>query len=180
MVAPLDIAVVALGRISNKIGRMKPTAVEIEKYMRLAIDVCRRGIAGGQSPFGAVVVAPDSRVVAAHNRVWETTDITAHAEITLLRKAGAEWNTIDFSGCWLFSTTEPCPMCAAACHWARLECVVYGASIADAARGGFNELPIPAATMLAASPTQQIGGVLSQECAALFDEWRQRGMAREY
>src|SRR5438105_711852 len=103
---------------------------DLERYTRAAIDICRAGIAAGQSPFGCVIVHPYERVIAAHNTVWQTGDITAHAEIDCLRKACAALGTIDLSDCILISTTEPCPMCAAACHWARINTIYYGASIA--------------------------------------------------
>ncbi|MGH7213163.1 MAG: nucleoside deaminase, partial [Tepidisphaeraceae bacterium] len=111
-------------------------------WMRIAIDACRRGIESGQSPFGAAIVRGDELVVAAHNAVWQTTDITAHAEVTAIRQACATLKTIDLSGCRIYSTTEPCPMCFAASHWARLDKIYYGASIADAQMSGFSELTI--------------------------------------
>lgn len=159
---------------------MELDAAQIEHYMRLAIDTCRRGIAEGNSPFGCVIVSASGRVFTAHNTVWQNTDITAHAEIVCLRQACHAMGVIDLSGAWLFSTAEPCPMCAAACHWARIDRVVFGASIEDAARAGFNELPISCAEMLSRSPTTAVGAVMVDECRELFDEWSRVGKAASY
>src|SRR5437588_11290140 len=97
-----------------------------EHWMRLAIETARHGIEQGQTPFGACIVRGDDLIVASHNVVWQTTDITAHAEITALREACRALRTIDLSGCTIYSTCEPCPMCFSACHWARLDRTVYG------------------------------------------------------
>ncbi|MGE3180630.1 MAG: nucleoside deaminase [Phycisphaerae bacterium] len=163
---------------NDKIGPW--TIEQAERYMRAAIDVCRAGMKAGNTPFGAAIVTPDGRVIAAHNTVWQTTDITAHAEVTCIRTACRELNTVDLSGCWIFSTTEPCPMCAAACHWSRFAGVVFGATIADAAKAGFHELPIACDTMLQDSETQVYSGVFAEECAALFEEWRKTTGAQVY
>lgn len=148
--------------------------------MRQAIDICRLGIRAGNSPFGCVIVLPDGQSFADHNHVWQNTDSTAHAEICCLRKTCAAAGRIDLSGAWLFTTTEPCPMCAAACHWARIERVIFGAAIADAAAAGFSELQIACADLLRGSPLKVVGGVLADECRALFQEWQSQGKGRAY
>ncbi len=104
-----------------------------DRYMRLAIETAKEGIAAGQSPFGAVIVREGTVVVAAHNTVWRDTDPTAHAEVNAIRKAAARLGRIDLHDCTLFSTCEPCPMCLAATHWSKIERLVYGATIDDAA-----------------------------------------------
>jgi tRNA(Arg) A34 adenosine deaminase TadA len=146
-------------------------------YMRRAIDVTREGIAAGQSPFGSVVVK-DGRIVAAtHNTVWRDTDTTAHAEVNCLRAAAKALATIDLSGCTLYSTCEPCPMCLAAIHWAKVDRVVFGATINDAAKAGFNEMHVPAAELarMGGSRLKVESGLLQDECAALFGEWKRAG-----
>ncbi|MBI2301065.1 MAG: nucleoside deaminase [Armatimonadetes bacterium] len=84
--------------------------------MRLAIEVCRRGIAAGNSPFGAAVVRGDEVVAVAHNTVIPTLDSTAHAEVNAIRLACQAVQDISLAGCTLYSTCEPCPMCLAASH----------------------------------------------------------------
>ncbi|MEZ5967115.1 MAG: nucleoside deaminase [Planctomycetota bacterium] len=152
-----------------------------DRWMQLAIDQARRGIAAGQSPFGAVVVRAGTLVAAGHNEVWHRTDITAHAEVVTIQRACQTLASIDLSGCSIYTTTEPCPMCASAIHWARLDECVSGAAIADAAAAGFNELHVPARDLYrqGGSRVRLVEGVLRAECAALFADWKRAG-GREY
>ena len=152
------------------------------ELMRLAIEQARAGIAAGQSPFGAVVARDGAVIAAAHNTVWRDVNPTAHAEINGLRAAAAALATIKLAGCTLYSTCEPCPMCLAASHWAKVDRVVYGATIADAAAAGFSELHVAAAelTALGGSPLRVEGGLLRDECAALFAEWKRAGRGGAY
>jgi guanine deaminase len=156
---------------------------EDEKFMRLAIEKTREGIRQGQTPFGACIVSSDGKVAACdHNVVWATTDITAHGEVNTIRAACRALGVIDLSGCAIYSTTEPCPMCFSAIHWAKISRIVFGASIADAAAAGFNELTIANTQMrqVGGSPVRIDGGCLREECAALFVEWKNFGQARVY
>lgn len=153
-----------------------------EDFMRRAIEVTRAGIAQGQSPFGSVIAQGDRVVAATHNTVWLTTDPTAHAEVNCIRAAAQSLKTIALTGCTLYTTTEPCPMCLSAIHWAKIEKVVFGATIADAAGAGFHELFIDAKDMvrLGRSPLIVESGLLQKECAGLFDEWKAAGKGRAY
>jgi guanine deaminase len=147
-----------------------------EEYMRLAIEKARQGIENGQSPFGACVVREDAVLACVHNVVWETTDITAHAEIHAIREACRRLSRVDLSGSVIYSTCEPCPMCFSACHWARIDRIVYGARIHDAAEFGFNELPISVDRMkqLGGSAIEIVPDCLREENIALFRLWAQR------
>ncbi len=151
-------------------------------FMKLAIARTREGIAAGQSPFGSVIVRDGQVVAATHNTVWLDTDPTAHAEVNALRLASRTLATIDLKGSTLFSTCEPCPMCLAAIHWAKVDRVVFGASIADAAVAGFSELPVAAEELarLGRSPLVVEGGLLAEECAGLFREWQAAALGRSY
>lgn len=153
-----------------------------DDWMRLAIDATRKGIELGQTPFGAAIARGDQLVVASQNVVWQTTDITAHAEITAIRSACRSLNTIDLTGCRIYSTCEPCPMCFSACHWARLDRIVYGAAIADAAAAGFNELPVSNLDLkrLGDSPVEIVSNVLRDECRELFQLWLRHPQRRAY
>src|SRR5690606_6084224 len=117
--------------------------------MNEAIRVCREGIADGQTPFGSAIVRDGLLVAARHNTVWRDLDPTAHAEVHAIRAAAGALRPIDLSGCSLFTTCEPCPMCLAAIHWSRIDRVVFGATIADAAAAGFHEMPVAAAQLAA-------------------------------
>jgi tRNA(Arg) A34 adenosine deaminase TadA len=144
--------------------------------MRLAIAEAEAGIAEGQSPFGCAIARGDQLLAVSHNVVWATTDITAHAEVTAIRAACRAAQSILLDGSLVATTCEPCPMCMAALHWARVDAVYYGASIADAASAGFNELSIPAADVLrkGGSTVKLVPGILQPECVALFDHWRRQ------
>ena len=154
----------------------------MDELMRLAIDRGRAAIAAGQTPIGCAISIGDRVVAANHNRVLATTDITAHAEIVALREACHTTGQIHLEGALVASTCEPCPMCMSALHWARVDTVGYGATIADAKTAGFNELSIPAAEIIrqGGSQVKLVSDVLRDECAALFDEWKASGKAKAY
>jgi guanine deaminase len=150
--------------------------------MRLAIKVAREGIAAGQSPFGSILVKDGKVISVTHNTVWRDTDPTAHAEVNCLRSAAKAHGTIDLAGCTLYSTCEPCPMCLAAIHWAKVDRVVFGATIDDAASAGFRELHVPAKTLaeMGRSPLKVEGSLLKEECAFLFEEWKRTNKGGTY
>jgi guanine deaminase len=148
-----------------------------KSYMEQAIRKAREGVDGGQSPFGAVIVKDGKIVSASHNTVWRTTDPTAHAEVNAIRQASTALGNIDLSGTVMYTTCEPCPMCLTAIHWAKIERVVFGATIADADTAGFTELTIPAKEMvrLGGSSLKVESGLLQKECAELFQYWKSKG-----
>jgi guanine deaminase len=150
-----------------------------EQFMRLAIEQALASVASAQSPFGAVIVKDGEVVCAVHNRVWETTDITAHAEIVALREACRRLSTIDLAGCTIYSSTEPCPMCFSAIHWANVDRIVFGSAIEDAERAGFRELSISNEDMkrLGGSHVEVVRGVLRNEAQVAFEEFA--AIARE-
>lgn len=153
-----------------------------DELMELAIDKCRQGLAAGQSPFGCAIARDGELIACSHNTVVATTDITAHAEINALREACRSTGEIFLDGAIVATTCEPCPMCAAALHWARVAKVYYGATIADADQAGFNELNLSAGELLrlGESPLQLVGGVLTQECQQLFAEWNENPRRTPY
>ena len=150
--------------------------------MQLAIDKAREGLRKGQTPFGACLVLKGEVLAVAHNAVWETCDITAHAEIRAIRQACARVKRIHLTQAVMYSTCEPCPMCFSACHWARINKIVYGTSIRDAASAGFNELNVSNKRIirLGELKIQSIGGCLKEENKALFQDWRLRKDRRGY
>ncbi len=155
--------------------------------MKLAIEKATEGIEWGQTPFGAVVARKDGDcgfevVSVEHNEVWAETDITEHAEINAIRKACARLGSIKLVDCIIVSTTEPCPMCFAAIHWAGISKIYYGTSITDAKKAKFNELTISNEKMkeLGGSPVEMEGGILVEENLTLFDMWKEREDKRTY
>ena len=154
-----------------------------EDYMKKAIDAARRGSRRGQTPFGACIVMGSEVVSTAHNEVWLRNDITAHAEIRAIQKACKELGTIDLSGCEIYSTCEPCPMCFSACHWARISKIVFGASIEDAQKAGFRELTISNDEMKSLGKDDDIevkGGFMREENVKLFELWASQKGKKTY
>ena len=134
------------------------------KLMQLAIEKCRQGLAAGQSPFGCAIARDGELLSCSHNTVVATTDITAHAEVNAIREACRHIGNIFLEGAIVATTCEPCPMCMAALHWARVDTVYYGATIADADVAGFNELQLPAKELLrlGGSKLKLIPGLLAR------------------
>lgn len=153
-----------------------------EKFMRLAIAKAREGVNKKQTPFGACIVKNGKVIACVHNRVWKNTDITAHAEVSAIREACRKLKSIDLSGCVIYSTCEPCPMCFSACHWAGISRIVYGASITDAKNIGFSELFISNKKMkiMGKSPIKVEGACLRLENLELFRSWYRRRDKRIY
>ncbi len=144
-----------------------------KKFMRIAIRKALSGVKGDQAPFGACIVKNGRLISSAHNTVWKTADITAHAEVNAIRLACKKLKSIDLSGCVIYSSCEPCPMCFSACHWARIGKIVFGAGIKDAASFGFNEMPITDKRLkiYGRSNIKIKGGLLRQESLRLFEAW---------
>jgi len=153
-----------------------------DAFMRLAIDKGLEGVRAGQSPYGAAVVRDGELLSCEHNVVLATLDVAAHAEIHALRRAAARLGSVDLAGCVVYSTCEPCAMCFSACHWAHVAKIVYGATIADSTALGFGELGINNETMrrLGSARVELVGGVLRDECLAIFAAWRAAGRDERY
>lgn len=151
-------------------------------FMQQAITKAKEGITAGQSPFGACIVKDKTILCCAHNIVWQSTDITAHAEINAIRIACNKLNFIDLSGCTMYTTCEPCPMCFSAAHWARIDRIVFGSRVADAQKYGFNELTISNQQMqqLGKSTIKITGDFLREENLELFTLWSAQENKRVY
>ncbi len=110
-----------------------------EKFMRKAIELSKENIDRGGGPFGAVIVKDNQVIAAKGNSVTITNDPTAHAEVNTIREACAQLDTFDLSGCDIYSSCEPCPMCLSAIYWAHLDNLYYGNTKIDAASIGFDD-----------------------------------------
>ena len=108
----------------------------LREAVRLSVENVQTEKGG---PFGAVIVQNGSIIARGQNRVTESLDPTAHAEINAIRAACQRLNTFVLDGCVLYSSCEPCPMCLAAAYWARLNAVYFAATQTDAARAGFDD-----------------------------------------
>ena len=111
-----------------------------ERYLRRAIELSKQGMAEGfGGPFGAVVVRGDEIVAEGYNQVTSGNDPTAHAELVAIRAACRKVGDFSLSGCDIYSSCEPCPMCLGAIYWARLDGLYFAASRTDAASIGFDD-----------------------------------------
>ncbi len=144
--------------------------------MRLAVAEARRGVKAGEGgPFGAVIVRDGVVVGRGHNRVVAAHDPTAHAEIVALRRAARRLGRFHLFDCVLFTTCEPCPMCLAAMHWARIKAFWYGCDRRDAARIGFADKDIY--DFMAGRSAKSVPRgrpLLRGDCLTVFAEWSGR------
>jgi tRNA(Arg) A34 adenosine deaminase TadA len=108
-------------------------------YIRRAIELAERNIDAGGGPFGAVIVKDGQVIAEASNQVTRDNDPTAHAEIMAIREAGRKLNNFDLSGCTIYTSCEPCPMCLGAIYWARISEVWYASDREDAEAAGFDD-----------------------------------------
>ncbi|RJP29222.1 MAG: nucleoside deaminase [Candidatus Omnitrophota bacterium] len=141
--------------------------------MRIAIAEAKKNLKSlNGGPFGACIVKGKMVLAAANNTVLKN-DATCHAEINAIREASSKIGSYDLKGCVIYSTTEPCPMCFSAIHWARINKIVFGTGIKDAIKVGFNELKISSLSMkrLGSSKIDIVSSFLYEECLELFKEW---------
>ena len=110
-----------------------------KKFMRKAIALSLKNIENGGGPFGAVIVKDGKIVAIGVNRVTTSIDPTAHAEVNAIRKAAKKLGTFDLSGCEIYTSCEPCPMCLGAVYWAHLDKMYYGNTKTDAKKIGFDD-----------------------------------------
>jgi guanine deaminase len=110
------------------------------EFMRRAIALATQNVISGVGgPFAAVVVRQGRIVGEGVNTVTAANDPTAHGEVNAIRAACKELDSFSLAGCELYTSCQPCPMCLAACYWARVDAIFYGADAADAARAGFDD-----------------------------------------
>lgn len=105
----------------------------------MAIKIASKSIDTGGGPFGAVIVKDGKLISEGHNRVVQTTDPTAHAEILAIREAAKNLNSHDLKDCTLYTSCEPCPMCLGAIYWSGIKTVVFASDRNDAEEGGFSD-----------------------------------------
>ena len=145
---------------------------------KLAGVSMRRGYGG---PFGAVIVHKGKVIAAAANSVLKEQDATRHAEINAIRIASKKLRRFSLEDCDIYSTTEPCPMCFSAIHWARLRRVVYSTVIADVRKLGFNELTISNTKMKSwgKSPVR-LDRIENRDCTELLRDWQRLAVKQTY
>ncbi len=136
-----------------------------EAWTLQAVETARRG----ETMFGAVMVKDKQVLAAAFNTVTQDNDPSAHAELSLIRRVCRELGTPKLDGCTLYTTVEPCPMCAAACVWSGVSGVVFGASVGEVAALGVPQIDLPCAEVFARSPHAPtlVGGIEKDACLEL-------------
>lgn len=146
-------------------------------YMEMANNQAKSGMLTKEGgPFGAVIVNQQGEVLAAcHNEVLKTNDPTAHAEIVTIRRACEKLGSSNLSGCILYSSCEPCPMCLSAIIWANIKEVYFGATRKDAASIGFRDDFIYEYLKGNSTNAIKIHGLDHDACAKLFAEYENLG-----
>jgi tRNA(Arg) A34 adenosine deaminase TadA len=148
---------------------------EQQQFMREAIRLSVENMRAGKGgPFGAVIVKNGQIIARGYNRVLETNDPTAHAEVVAIREATARLGGFHLEGCEMYASCEPCPMCLGAIYWARLDKLYFANTKEDAAAIGFDdqfiyqeiERPLEARRCFTQS-------LLREEAQAAFREWAQ-------
>lgn len=152
-----------------------------DEYMREAISLSVKNIDNNGGPFGAVIVKDGEVIARGVNRVTSNIDPTAHAEVNAIREASKKLGTYDLSGCEIYSSCEPCPMCLGAIYWARIDKLFFANTKQDAKDIEFDDsfiyeeldLPIEKRKI----PTTQI---LREEALVAFNKWKDKEDKVEY
>ena len=161
----------------------KTTMTEREQlFMQAAIDMARHGMTGNKGgPFGCIIVKGDHIIGKGCNCVASHFDPTAHAEVVAIRDACINLKSFQLTGCEVYTSCEPCPMCMGAIYWARPERVYYAGTRYDAANAGFDDSAIYEELVLPFAERKIQMLQLSQEKAVeLFGEWLQKDDRVEY
>lgn len=155
--------------------------MEKQEFMRRAIQLSLESVKHGGGPFGAVIVKEGKIIAEAANRVTLDNDPTAHAEVNAIRQAARSLGRFDLSGCDIYTSCEPCPMCLGAIYWAHLDHIYYGCNRRDAADAGFDDEFIYEELSLAPAERQKVMEVLlPDESLAAFRMWKEKKDKRRY
>lgn len=152
-----------------------------DELMREAIRLSEENVANGGGPFGAVIARDGEIVATGVNRVTAKHDPTAHAEVSAIREACEKLGTFDLSGCEIYSSCEPCPMCLGAIYWAHIDKLYFGNDKEDAKEIGFDdsfiydELALPRDRRKL--PTEIL---MDNEAIKAFNMWRDKTDKVEY
>jgi len=110
-----------------------------KKFLLMAVELASKSIDLGGGPFGAVLTIGGKLLSDGYNRVVQTNDPTAHAEILAIRQAASALKTHNLDTCTLYTSCEPCPMCLGAIYWSGIKKVVYACNRTDAEEAGFSD-----------------------------------------
>ncbi len=158
------------------------TSKEDERFMRIAIRLSEQNVKNALGgPFGAVIVRNGKIIAKSANKVTTTLDPTAHAEISAIRLACKKIKSFDLSGCVIYTSCEPCPMCLSAIYWARLDTIYYANTKIDAENIGFDDRFIYDEIALPMENRKLvIQQLLRDEALGAFNLWNESGMKINY
>lgn len=152
-----------------------------KQFMREAIRLADESVDRGGGPFGAVIVKDGEIIAGCSNSVTLDNDPTAHAEVNTIRQACRKLGTFDLSGCVIYTSCEPCPMCIGAIYWAHLDRIYYGNTREDAAKIQFDDDFI---YQEIAKPLHRrrvpIVSMLANEAIKTFVDWNNKSDKTEY
>ncbi len=146
------------------------------EFMRRAIALALENVRSGSGgPFAALIVKEGRIIAEGTNRVTSTNDPTAHAEVVAIREACRVLSDFQLTGCDLYTTCEPCPMCLGAIYWARPARIFYAATAADAAEAGFDDAFIYDELKIAPAKKRiSMTQLLRDDSLAVFSAWKQQ------
>ncbi len=150
------------------------------EHLEHAIALATANVDAGGGPFGALVVLSDGRVFEGVNRVTLDLDPTAHAEVVAIRTACAALGRFELSDAVLYTSCEPCPLCASAALWARIPRVVYAADRHDAAEAGFDDAAFYEYFEGGARQVLSVTRGASERSTAPFERWSAAEARTEY
>lgn len=152
-----------------------------KELMRRAIELSKMSVQNGGGPFGAVIACNGKIVAEGSNCVTIDCDPTAHAEVSTIRKACKALKTFDLSGCEIYTSCEPCPMCFGAIYWAHLDKIYMGNDRKDAAKIGFDDDFIYEEIALPADKRNKPSEILLRdEALEAFRMWEEKEDKTEY
>lgn len=147
----------------------------MNKFMEMAREMAENGHRAGEGgPFGAVIVKDGDIIAKGNNRVIASKDPTAHAEVVAIREASKKLGTYDLSGCILYTSCEPCPMCLSAIIWANITEVYYACTKKDAANIGFRDDAIYEYLKGNNKDLIKLTPMDRDECIGVFEEYHEQ------
>ena len=155
--------------------------MEKRDLMRRAIALSEVSVKNGGGPFGAVIARNGEIIAEASNKVTIDCDPTAHAEVSAIRLASKRLDTFDLSGCEIYTSCEPCPMCLGAIYWAHLDRIYYANNRSDAAAIGFDDDFIYKELELKLEDrSTPIINMIREEAMRAFSMWQEKDDKTEY
>ncbi len=147
-----------------------------EQYMKLAIEEAKKSVQAGGAPIGAVMVKNDQVIATGQSLVWPKKDPSAHGETECMKAACQKLQSLDLSGCTLYSTLESCSMCLGCAGWTGLSRIIFGAYKEDTPDNPYEladyhaEEHAKRLTPLSGGKVEVLGGVLRDECKQLMSD----------